>query len=68
MFTLEYADGYYIAKDGKGVIDFDDSENREFAEFVLNAVNHANKNRNASHTCPTHPQIFDVDGCFVCDR
>ena len=41
MFTLEYTDGYYIAKDGEGVIDLADPENREFAEFVVNALNAA---------------------------
>lgn len=41
MFTLEYADGYYIAKDGEGVIDLAEPENREFAEFVVNALNAA---------------------------
>ena len=41
MFTLEYADGYYIAKDDEGVIDLAEPENREFAEFVVNALNAA---------------------------
>ena len=43
MYTLEYADGYYIAKDGEGVIDLAEPENREFAEFVVKALNAAKK-------------------------
>ena len=41
MYTLEYSDGYYIAKDGEGVIDLADPENREFAVFVVDALNAA---------------------------
>jgi len=41
MFTLEYADGYYIAKNGEGVIDFTDPEDYDFAEFVMLALNAA---------------------------
>jgi len=38
-YTLEYSDGYYIAKDGDGVIDFVNSEDIEFAQLVLSRLN-----------------------------
>ena len=41
MYTVEYTDGYYIAKDGEGVIDLADSEDSIFAEFVCAALNSA---------------------------
>ena len=49
--TLEYADGYYIAKDGVGVINFVEPENREFAEFVLKTLNAAKQI--VQRTCAT---------------
>jgi len=72
LFTLEYTDGYYIAKDGEGVIDLAEPENRGFAEFVVNALNAAQHNVqatgvDAAHVCPIHPIVFDVDGCFMCN-
>ena len=38
-YELEYADGYYITKDGEGIIDLTYPENREFAQFVCDALN-----------------------------
>lgn len=40
-FTLEYADGFYIEDNGEGVIDFANPQDREFAEFVVDALNAA---------------------------
>ena len=40
-YQIEYADGYYIAKDGVGVINFEASEDFAFAEFVCDALNAA---------------------------
>jgi hypothetical protein len=39
QFTVEYADGFYIAKDGNGVIELVEIENLEFANFVCDALN-----------------------------
>lgn len=53
IFTLEYTDGYYIAKNGEGVIDLAEPENHEFAEFVVNALNAAQ-------------QSVQADACYCC--
>ena len=34
-YKLEYCDGYYITKNGKGVIDFAEDVDSDFANFVL---------------------------------
>ena len=37
-YTLEYCDGYYIQKNGKGIIDFAPDVNYQEAYFVLQAI------------------------------
>ncbi len=40
-YIVEYADGFYIAMNGVGLINFEDPEDEEFANFVCNALNKA---------------------------
>lgn len=42
MFTVEYADGWYIAENGLGIIDFPNGNSEsEFAQWVCDALNAA---------------------------
>ena len=61
MYTLEYTDGYYIAKDGEGVIDLAEPENREFAEFVVNALNAAQQPLAHRPACTCAKKIAFID-------
>jgi len=47
MYTLEYVDGYCVCKDGVYVMDFVNPEDREFAEFVVSALNSSDKDNRA---------------------
>ena len=38
-FTLEYSDGYYVAMNGVGIINFEEPEDQAFAQFVVDALN-----------------------------
>ena len=40
-YTVEAADGFYIARNGEGVLDLADPQDYEFAEFVCAALNQA---------------------------
>ena len=40
-YTVEAADGFYIARNGEGVLDLADSQDYEFAKFVCSALNQA---------------------------
>ena len=37
-YKLEYCDGFYITQNGKGVIDFAENVDSEFANFVLSRL------------------------------
>lgn len=61
MFTLEYADGYYIAKDGEGVIDFANAEDRQFAQQVCDALNAARPKHSEHPPCTCANAIGFID-------
>lgn len=69
MYTVEYADGYYIAMNGVGLINFEDPEDGEFANFVCSALNRAvEQNAHTDGACwwceqAANPQNSSVTVC-----
>lgn len=67
-YTLEYADGFYIEKGNQGVIDFTDPTDKEFAEFVCDALNKADKEEDAVYKLAAVEQLLlEIENAITFD-
>ena len=47
-YTVEASDGFYISRNGVGVLDLADPQDYEFANFVCTALNQAAQQKRAA--------------------
>lgn len=69
-YTVEAADGFYIARNGEGVLDLADPQDYEFAEFVCAALNQAAQQSVQADVCQCvredYFELTEPDGSKSC--